>query len=305
MVNEFPLRFEKHQDNGFRVDVVDLLQGRQGVKEIAGTQASSQPQRQEAVHDYVVGRNDNLWSIARKSVIQDQIADDRENHRHRKHHRVDGEQVWQRIREIVDLNREQHPELRSNPYFVPRNMHLTLPGAASTQNYYDSHQRARNHYPNSAGPIDDGGDLAHALKTEASRQAHRIGTVGDCARGPRQTFERFGIKLTPMSAVRQGELLERSGMFDRVSASDVQEGDYGYRHWSKATIRRRGLGDLGDSFIVTGGRCNALQAANDHHFVVPHGGGYYAKEIYFLRPNANFYAAYEHYKQTGQFTRLS
>jgi hypothetical protein len=107
-----------------------------------------------------------------------------------------------------------------------------------------------------------------------------------------------------MSAVSQGQLLENSGLFDRVPADQVQPGDYGYRHWSTSTIKRRGLGDLGDSFIVTDCNKRGLQAANDHMFTVPPGGGYYAPGITFLRPNAKFYAAYEHYKETGQKTHL-
>ena len=151
------------------------------------------------------------------------------------------------------------------------------------------------------GPVADN-KLSHALKTEACHQADHIGTVGDCARGPRQTMAKFGIKLDPQSAVSQGQLLEGSGFFDKVKESDVQPGDYGYRHWSDATKRRRGVGDLGDSFIVTDCNRGGMLAANDHKFHVPPGGGYYAKEITFLRPNAKFYAAYEHYKETGEMT---
>jgi hypothetical protein len=154
----------------------------------------------------------------------------------------------------------------------------------------------------------DNGHLANALKTEAAHQAKDIyqatHKTGDCARGPRQTLEHFGIKLQPMGAVAQGQLLEKSGLFDKVPANEVQAGDYGYRHWSAHTIKRRGLGDLGDSFIVTNCSRQGWEAANDHMFQVPPAGGYYAPGISFLRPNAKFYAAYDHYKQTGQMTRL-
>lgn len=287
------------------------IYGSQGDRQVTASQEQPQP----ITHDYVVGRNQSLWSVARNSLIHEQqLSAQPEHYRRGRHHRnhgphVDGEQVWHRIKEIVDLNQVQHPELRANPYMLPRGMHITMPGAPELPvtearptrpaDWRDSRQDNTDRMP-----IEDGGHLVNAIRREAAHQAHRIGTVGDCARGPRQTLEHFGIKIAPMSAVRQGQMLEQSGLFDKVTSGEVQPGDYGYRHWSARTIRHRGLGDLGDSFIVTDCNRQSWQAANDHMFVVPPAGGYYAPGITFLRPNAKFYAAYEHYKQTGQFTRL-
>ncbi|MBS1996102.1 MAG: hypothetical protein JSS86_07320 [Cyanobacteria bacterium SZAS LIN-2] len=262
-------------------------------------------------HDYIVKRNDNLWNIARESLTHGD-----------RHVRVDGEQVWQRIREIVDASKAAHPEIRKNPFFITKGEHLVIPGAAdapaapvpsggSRRGHGSSTAAADSRHPErgdasaSSAPIADGGHLAHAIKTEAHRQARKIDTVGDCARGPRQTLEQFGIKMRPMPAVAQGQLMEKSGLFDVVRPEDVQPGDYGYRHWSARTIRRRGLGDLGDSFIVTDCNKKGWQAANDHMFTVPPAGGYYRPGIVFLRPNAKFYAAYQHYKETGEKTHLS
>ncbi len=151
---------------------------------------------------------------------------------------------------------------------------------------------------------DIAGGLGRALSGQANIEASKLQTVGDCAHGPRKTLEHFGIQISPMPATQQGRILENSGLFARVDPSQVQPGDYGYRHWSAATIRKRGMGDLGDSFIVTGGNKNGLSAANDHFFTVPPGGGYYAPGITFLRPNERFYQAYEHYLQTGERTKL-
>jgi hypothetical protein len=278
------------------------------VRDPAGAAAPAQSD----THDYHVHQNDSLWKIAKTSLT----------HGHR-HVHVTGEEVWSRIHDIVELNKAEHKELIDNPFYVWKGEHLTIPGAPGAPEVQVAHHGRREGSavarsgtapaasdspitPRAdATPVADGGHLASALKGEAAHQAHRIGTIGDCARGPRQTLEHFGISLRPMAAVKQGELLERSGMFDRVPASEAKEGDYGYRHWSAHTIKRRGLGDLGDSFIVTNCSTRGLQAANDHMFTVPPGGGYYAPGITFLRPNAKFYAAYQHYQQTGEKTHLS
>jgi|GEM_PF-4385508 len=275
-------------------------------------QAAPPEQAQSQSHEYIVKRGDNMWNIARDSITH---GDRRQ--------RVDGEAVWARIRDIVDATKALHPEIRKNPFYIYKGEHLVIPGMAGTadtnvappsdrrghagqsgQGSADRHQRGRDAAPGPSNPVTDGGHLAHALKTEAAKQARHIDTTGDCARGPRQTMAKFGIIHRPMSAVSQGELLERSGMFDRVSSADVQPGDYGYRHWSPHTIKRRGLGDLGDSFIVTDCNKKGWQAANDHMFTVPPAGGYYRPGIVFLRPNAKFYAAYKHFQETGEKTHL-
>jgi hypothetical protein len=331
------------------VNSLDLLSGRQvagptgGVTDASGkvnfpnifngtgqgqptSDATAAAPAQPTTHDYTVKRNDNLWNIAKQSLTHGD-----------RHVHVNGEQVWQRIREIVDLNHTNEPGLRPNPFFIWKGEHLHIPGAADAPGVVPQprpehvaggahgHRHRAGTAPGSEQgphgstpaapdgtvgrtpeptPVADGGHLANALKGEAAQQARHIDTVGDCARGPRQTLAHFGLVLRPMSAVNQGRVLENSGMFDRVDPKDVKPGDYGYRHWSKATINRRGLGDLGDSFIVTNCTRNGWQAANDHMFTVPPGGGYYAPGITFLRPNAKFYAAYENYKKTGQATRI-
>jgi len=334
-----------------RVDVTDSsgavqfpsVYGNRQPVEMAAAQPAQPGQPAQAgappseTHDHTVKSGESLWRIAKESLTHGD-----------RHVHVNGEQIWQRIHDIVEANKNTHSEIRSNPFFITKGEHLIIPGADYTpvaqpynskrggghiHGYHpipqglsaaENHSGSENSAPSTHGrsrtvpgaeapyspasaaagaqPIADGGHLAKAIKGEACHQAQHIDTVGDCARGPRQTLEQFGIKLRPMPATAQGEILEKSGLFDRVSADDVKPGDYGYRHWSTATIKRRGLGDLGDSFIVTDCTRKGWQAANDHMFTVPPAGGYYAPGITFLRPNAKFYAAYEHYKETGEMT---
>jgi hypothetical protein len=124
----------------------------------------------------------------------------------------------------------------------------------------------------------------------AHRMASKIGTVGDCARGPRQTFDLLGFHLPRAIATTQGRMLEQSGLFREVS--DPRPGDYGYRHWNAQVTRAHGGVDKGDSFIVTGvDRNGRLTGANDHHFVVPPDGGRY-RGLKFLRPTEEFFKIY-------------
>jgi len=121
--------------------------------------------------------------------------------------------------------------------------------------------------------------------------AHRLGTVGDCAHGPRLTLDKFGYHLPPAVATEQGRMIRDSGLFDLVSASEIRPGDYGVRDWSRSIVRQHGS-DKGDSFIVTGiARNGAVLAANDHTFVVPADGGRYTNLQYY-RPNAEFVRRY-------------
>lgn len=124
----------------------------------------------------------------------------------------------------------------------------------------------------------------------AHRMASQIGTVGDCARGPRQTFDQLGFHLPRAVATVQGQMLEQSGLFKEVS--DPRPGDYGYRHWNAAVTRAHGGVDKGDAFIVVGQDSHGrLLGANDHHFVVPPDGGRY-RGLKFLRPTEEFFKLY-------------
>ncbi|MDR3614515.1 MAG: hypothetical protein P4L53_13215 [Candidatus Obscuribacterales bacterium] len=117
--------------------------------------------------------------------------------------------------------------------------------------------------------------------------AHRLGTVGDCAHGPRLTLDKFGYHLPPAVATEQGRMIRDSGLFDLVPANEIRPGDYGVRDWSRSIVRQHGS-DKGDSFIVTGiARNGSVLAANDHTFVVPADGGRYTNLQYY-RPNAEF-----------------
>lgn len=129
------------------------------------------------------------------------------------------------------------------------------------------------------------GGLAHGV-------ASALGTVGDCAKGPRKVFEALmGKDLPKMVATDQGRWVENSGLFDRVPADQVRPGDYGYRHWNSRVTRAHGM-DKGDSFIVHAvGRDGQLYGSNDHHFAVPPDGGRY-RDLKFFRPNAKFFELY-------------
>ena len=133
-------------------------------------------------------------------------------------------------------------------------------------------------------------NLAHT----AEKTASTLGTVGNCALGPRLTFQKFGFNLPAVVATEQGRLLEQSGLFTEVSRSEVRPGDYGYRHWSAPVVRSHGGIDKGDSFIVASvGRNGELYGANDHSFVVPEDGDRY-RNTKFLRPTAEFVRRYGH-----------
>ena len=130
--------------------------------------------------------------------------------------------------------------------------------------------------------------LSQHLARSATSVAGEIGTVGNCALGPRLTFDKLGYHLPPVVATEQGRIIEQSGLFHEVSRSEVRPGDYAYRHWSQHIIRQHGGVDKGDSFIVAQvGRSGELYGANDHTFAVPEDGDRYADTKYF-RPNEQF-----------------
>lgn len=134
-------------------------------------------------------------------------------------------------------------------------------------------------------------DVGHFIANVAHQVASKLGTVGDCAKGPRKTFEALGWNLPPMVATEQGRTVESSGLFDRVNPADVRPGDYGYRHWNAHVTAKHGI-DKGDSFIVHAvGRNGQIYGSNDHHFAVPPDGGRY-RDLKFFRPNAKFFELY-------------
>jgi hypothetical protein len=130
--------------------------------------------------------------------------------------------------------------------------------------------------------------LGQDLAEYADEEATRLGTMGDCAHGPRLAFARAGLVFSPAVATEQGEAVRNSGMFDEVTREQVRPGDYGVRNWSASVVSDNKGIDKGDSFIVTkidsDGR---VEAANDHHFTVPEDGERY-RNLRFYRLNENF-----------------
>jgi hypothetical protein len=85
------------------------------------TAAAAQPaQAQGQTNDYSVKSGDSLWRIAKNSITHGD-----------RHMHVNGEQIWQRIRDIVDANIAEHPNMRANPFFITKGEHLIVPGAAN------------------------------------------------------------------------------------------------------------------------------------------------------------------------------
>jgi hypothetical protein len=145
----------------------------------------------------------------------------------------------------------------------------------------------------------DGGMLARAMKQfghdladAAKRIAHSLGTIGDCAKGPRLTFKELGFHLPPAIATEQGRMLKESGLFHEVPRDEVRPGDYGVRDWNRHVTKRHGGVNKGDSFIVTAVSADgALRGANDHTFNVPEDGGRY-RNLRFMRPTPEFFRRY-------------
>ena len=127
-----------------------------------------------------------------------------------------------------------------------------------------------------------------------SNLAHGRRLVGDCARGPRETFDRLGFHMPHVVATEQGRIVRNSGLFDEIPRSEVRAGDYGVRDWSSKVIHEHKGINKGDSFIVARvGSRGQLEGANDHHFTVPEDGGRY-RNLKFYRPNAEFWRRYGH-----------
>ncbi len=175
---------------------------------------------------------------------------------------------------------------RSRQHYAASNHHSTSDLSKTAQSWNSYQRQTENSFSKSQE------SLQRTIAILAVKNADKIGTVGDCAKGPRLTFQALGLDLPQVTATEQGRILENSGLFTRVSRDDVQPGDYGYRHWANSVVRKHGGVDKGDSFIVANvGRHGELMGANDHHFVVPADGGRY-RDTTFLRPTAAFYARY-------------
>lgn len=174
----------------------------------------------------------------------------------------------------------------SHSHYAAAN-HYTTSDLSTTTYPWNSYQR-----PSESSFATSQESLQHTIAMLANKNADKIKTTGDCARGPRLTFKELGLDLPEVIATVQGNILENTHLFKKVSREDVQPGDYGYRHWSEWVKRAHGGVDKGDSFIVASiGRNGELVGANDHHFIVPEDGGRY-RDTTFLRPTAAFYARY-------------
>jgi hypothetical protein len=135
--------------------------------------------------------------------------------------------------------------------------------------------------------------LGQTLANYADEVATALGTVGDCAHGPRLSLTRLGLNFAPAIATDQGVAIRNSGFFNEVSRDQVRPGDYGVRDWSPAVVRAHHGDNKGDSFIVTkvdgSGR---LYGANDHHLKVPEDGERY-RNLKFYRLNEKFLGLYD------------
>jgi hypothetical protein len=186
------------------------------------------------------------------------------------------------------LRHRSHDHKHSHHY---RHQHLAHHESSVLEPYRNPNSFHSTSYDGS-GP---GTTYALGMAHVADKVASHIGTVGDCARGPRLTFGHYGLRLPPVVATKQGELIESTGLFQEVSRADVKPGDYCYRHWTSRVIRAHGGVDEGDAFIVSAvGRRGELYGSNDHHFVVPGDGGRY-RDTKFLRPTAEFFRRYGAY----------
>jgi hypothetical protein len=277
------------------------------------------------------------------------------------HHKASPGQIWRQAQNIIQANKEEHPELLKNPHLLHDGTKLHIPGQDNTQgsltapggNQHEAHQRRATHrhtgdghpaeagrphkHKGGAGGAPDGGapddpaqkrpadqakdpvgdaakevagavghaadqvagavghaltELGNGLAHIATNVAHQLGTIGDCAHGPRLALGKLGYHLPPAVATEQGRMIRNSGLFDEVPRSQVRPGDYGVRDWNSHVIREHGGVNKGDSFIVTSvDRHGHLYGANDRTFAVPADGGRY-RNLRFYRPNAEFLRRY-------------
>ena len=193
-----------------------------------------------------------------------------------------------------DTAKNHDPERQSRPA-KPAHATPELPGRKQ------DNPRANDAIPaNNGDQAGDGGRLVHAIKQlgrdiadTAVNIAHKLGTIGDCARGPRLAFKEQGFHLKPAVATEQGRQIRESGLFTQLKPGETpQPGDYGVRDWNRSVTRAHGGVNKGDSFIVTHvGKDGTMHGANDHRFVVPPDGGRY-RNLQFYRPNAEFLRRY-------------
>ncbi|MDR3612627.1 MAG: hypothetical protein P4L53_03620 [Candidatus Obscuribacterales bacterium] len=135
--------------------------------------------------------------------------------------------------------------------------------------------------------------LGQTLANYADEVATALGTVGDCAHGPRLSLTRLGLNFAPAVATDQGVAIRNSGFFNEVSRDQVRPGDYGVRDWSPAVVRAHHGDNKGDSFIVTKVDASGqLYGANDHHLKVPEDGERY-RNLKFYRLNEKFLRLYD------------
>jgi hypothetical protein len=241
--------------------------------------------------------------------------EDRPRHHHyppnHYHHRRHGEVSVSTSHHVYHAPHQYH----HHPHHLRESSHVQQPGINLSHSRHgrDSHQEAaapKEIYVDFNAPlsapqsemakplhITNGSVTSEVAAVErkmaqiALSVASRLGTVGDCAHGPRLTLDKFGYHLPPAVATEQGRMIRDSGLFDLVPANEIRPGDYGVRDWSRSIVRQHGS-DKGDSFIVTGiARNGSVLAANDHTFVVPADGGRYTNLQYY-RPNAEFVRRY-------------
>lgn len=166
--------------------------------------------------------------------------------------------------------------------------------SAADKYYALAHARTENGPTSTRNPNDpiewSTMENGQVLAKAALNMARHIGTVGDCARGPRQTLEQFGFSMKPMIATEQGKTMISSGLFREVSREEARPGDYFVRDWNSEVARAHGV-NKGDSGFVIERRGNTLVQANDHVQAFPEDGGRY-RNTKFLRPTAEFWARY-------------
>jgi hypothetical protein len=139
------------------------------------------------------------------------------------------------------------------------------------------------------GCIDDSNAHAEkivsvAVRTAASMTKATNGRTGYCAAGVYQSLVDAGVGDFPAgNATEMGEMMSRSGKFERVPLSQVQKGDVIVRNWNPTVIAQHNGQNWGDIVIVCGkNEQGQLIGANDHQDVIPEDGGRYTNS-YALR----------------------